>query len=296
MGMEMAKLSDYIKLGRPHHYVKNGFIWLPLFFGLKLTDLQAVLHTFWAFLAFSLTASAVYVLNDLIDVQADRQHPVKKRRPIASGTVTAGHGFFILMTYFVLALVTSLLFLPQQLFYVLLVYLFLNLAYSFSLKHFAVVDVVCIAIGFILRIYAGGIAAEVYVSHWLVLMVFLLAIFLALAKRRDDLLLTSSGHKTRRSLDGYNLEFVNYAMVVMTSVVIVCYVLYTVSPEVIDKHGTDQLYLTTLWVIVGLLRYMQITFVEQKSGSPTRIVFKDYFLQAVILAWIIHIYFILYVN
>ena len=163
-------------------------------------------------------------------------------------------------------------------------------------NEYAIVDIVCIAIGFVLRIFAGGLAIDVPISHWLVLMIFLLAVFLALSKRRDDLLLTTSGHKTRRSLDGYNLEFVNYAMVVMTSVVIVCYVLYAVSPEVIDKHGTDQLYLTTLWVIAGLLRYMQITFVEQKSGSPTRIVLKDYFLQAVIVAWIIHIYFILYVN
>jgi 4-hydroxybenzoate polyprenyltransferase len=292
----MAKLSEYIKLARPNHYVKNGFVWIPLFFGHKLNDFHAVIHTFWAFFAFCLTASVVYVLNDLLDVQEDRQHPVKKLRPIVSGAITAKQAILFLLTLLALAITVSFIFLPQNLLFILTAYLFLNLAYSFSLKHVAVIDVVCIATGFVLRVFAGGIAVGVPVSHWLVIMVFLLAIFLALAKRRDDLVLNAQGHNNaRRSLHNYNMDFVSHSMVAMTSITIVSYILYTVSPEVVAKHGTNKLYLTTFWVVIGFLRYMQITFVQQKSGSPTTILLKDFFLQIVIVLWLISLYLLLYV-
>lgn len=292
----MAKLSEYIKLARPNHYVKNGFVWIPLFFGHKLNDLQAVFNTFWAFFAFCLTASVVYVLNDLLDVQEDRLHPVKKLRPIASGAITAKQATRFLLIFLVLAISLSFIFLSNNVLFILMAYLFLNLAYSFSLKHIAVIDVVCIATGFVLRVFTGGIAAEVPVSHWLVIMVFLLAIFLALAKRRDDLILNAQGHnKARRSLPNYNMDFVSHSMVAMTSITIVSYILYTVSPEVVSKHGTNQLYLTTFWVVIGFLRYMQITFVHQISGSPTTVLLRDIFLQVVLVLWLITFYLLLYV-
>lgn len=292
----MAKLSAYIKLARPNQYVKNGFVWIPIFFAHKLNDFQSVVNTFWAFLAFCLTSSAVYVLNDLLDVQEDCQHPVKKKRPIASGAVVAKQAIFFLLILLALAVTVSLIFLPQNLLFILMAYLFINIAYSLKLKHTAVIDVVCIATGFVLRVFAGGIAAEVPVSHWLVIMAFLLAIFLALAKRRDDLVLSAQGfNNTRRSLHNYNLDFVSHSMVAMTSITIVSYILYTVSPEVVQKHGTDKLYLTTFWVVIGFLRYMQITFVDEKSGSPTTVLLKDVFLQITIVLWLLTFYLLLYV-
>lgn len=292
----MAKLSEYIRLARPNHYVKNGFVWIPLFFGHKLNDLQAVFNTFWAFLAFCLTASVVYALNDLLDVREDRLHPVKKLRPIASGAITAKQATGFLLIFLALAITVSLIFLSNNLLFILMAYLFLNLAYSFSLKHIAVIDVVCIATGFVLRVFTGGIAAEVPVSHWLVIMVFLLSIFLALAKRRDDLILNAQGHNNgRRSLPNYNMDFVSHGMVAMTSITIVSYILYTVSPEVVSKHGTNQLYLTTFWVVIGFLRYMQLTFVHQISGSPTAVLLRDIFLQVVLVLWLISFYLLLYV-
>jgi hypothetical protein len=133
---------------------------------------------------------------------------------------------------------------------------------------------------------AGGEVAEVPISHWIITMTFLLALFLAFAKRRDDCLMSAAGRNTRKCSDSYSLEFVSTSMAVMASVIIVAYLLYTVSPETIQKHGTDQLYLTGVWVIIGLLRYLQITFVEERSGSPTKVFLQDYFLQIVILLWI----------
>ena len=140
-----------------------------------------------------------------------------------------------------------------------------------------------------LRVYAGGVVGGVWISHWIIIMTFLLSLFLAMAKRRDDLIMARvmarQNHGTGLRLDGYNIEFVSHSMVLLAGVTIVSYILYTVSPEVIQKHGTDKLYLTTIWVIFGLLRYLQIAFVEQKSGPPTLLLIKDVVLQVTILLW-----------
>jgi 4-hydroxybenzoate polyprenyltransferase len=290
----MRQLKAFLQIARPHQYVKNGFVWFPLFFGHKLLDLQAVVQTFWAFLGFCLVASSVYILNDIKDVEEDRRHPVKKYRPLASGTLRPGQAVAFMIFLLVLSLIIAVTLLPQEFLFILGAYLLLNILYTFFLKHLAIIDIVCIGIGFVLRIFAGGLAADIRVSHWIVLMTFLLALFLALSKRRDDLLLEACGHNPRKCLNGYNLEFVSLSMVVMVSVVIMAYILYTVSPEIIEKHRTNQLYLTSFWVIIGLLRYLQITFVEQRSGSPTLILLKDYFLLAVIILWILTFYLMLY--
>jgi len=284
----------YLQLARPHQYVKNCFIFLPLFFGYKLGDLEILPAVFLAFLSFCLVASSVYVINDMVDVHEDRQHPVKCLRPLASGQLNSLQALLFLALLLLTAVIIALLLWNRAFLVILLAYFALNLAYSFFLKHIAIVDVVCIAIGFVLRVAAGGVVAGVPISHWLVTMTFLLALFLAFAKRRDDCLLTAAGRNTRKCSDSYNLEFVSISMAVMASVIIVAYLLYTVSPETIKKHGTDQLYLTALWVIMGLLRYLQITFVEERSGSPTMVFLQDYFLQTIIFLWIASFFLLFY--
>lgn len=292
----MRQLKAYLQLARPNQYVKNGFVWFPLFFGHKLLDSQALWNTWWAFLAFCLAASSVYILNDLKDVEEDRRHPVKKYRPLASGLLRPAQAVVFMILLLVISLVIIVTLLPPEFLFIVGAYLLLNILYTFFLKHLAIIDIVCIGIGFVLRIFAGGLAADIRVSHWIVLMTFLLALFLALSKRRDDLLLEACGHNPRKCLNGYNLEFVSSSMVIMASVVIMAYILYTVSPEIIVKHGTNQLYLTSVWVIIGLLRYLQITLVEQRSGSPTLILLKDSFLLAVIILWILTFYLMLYAG
>ena len=292
----LKRQLPYLRLARPHQYLKNLFVWIPIFFGLKLYDIDAIARTLWAFLAFCLTASIVYVLNDMIDVHDDRRHPVKKSRPLASAILGRSQAFLFISILIALDTAVCVIFLDQGILLLLVVYLVINVAYSFKLKQIAIIDLVCISTGFVLRVFTGGMAADVGISHWVILMVFLLALFLALAKRRDDLILATNGHKPRKSLDNYNLEFINAAMVAMGSVIVVSYILYTVSPEIVDKHGTKDLYLTTFWVIVGLLRYMQITFVYQRSGSPTLVILRDVFMQAVICLWMIHFFVLLYTN
>ncbi|MBU0996056.1 MAG: decaprenyl-phosphate phosphoribosyltransferase [Proteobacteria bacterium] len=292
----MPGLVDFIKTARPHQYLKNGFVWLPLFFGHKLHDPSAALMTGYAFLAFCLGASSIYTLNDLKDVEADRNHPEKKNRPIASGKLTlkAAWAFMILLTG--ATLIFSILLLPGTFVMILLAYLGLNVLYSLFLKHVAIVDIILIATGFVIRVIGGGIAANVAISHWIIIMTFLIALFLALAKRRDDLILSETGLNTRKNIDGYNHEFISLSMGIMASVIIVSYILYTVSTEIQIKYDTHSLYTTAFWVLAGILRYLQITFVEQKSGSPTLILMKDVFLQAIIVLWFVNFYLIIYLQ
>ncbi len=283
----MHRVGLYLQLARVHQYVKNAFVCLPIFFGYKLADVQALQQTGLAFLVFCLAASSVYVVNDLCDVEEDRRHPLKRHRPLAAGELLPAQAVGFLALLLGTAVILAVVFLPPIFLVIIFGYLVLNLAYSFLLKHLSVLDVACIALGFVLRVYAGGVAAGVPISHWIVALTFLLALFLALGKRRDDLLQADGDNSARKSLDGYNLEFVGLAMGVMAAVIIVAYLLYTVSPETIKRHGTDQLYLTAFWVILGLLRYFQITLVEKRSGAPTKILLKDAFLQVTIILWLL---------
>lgn len=279
-------MSETIKLLRVHQYIKNLFIFMPLIFSFSYTSAQNNINSLVAFALFSLMASAIYILNDLLDVEEDKKHPTKRFRPIASQKVSKNRAKLLILTLSAFTLTASFLF-NVQLFLVLLAYFVLNILYSFRLKHISILDIFIIATGFVLRLFAGSAVTGISLSMWIILMTFLLAIFLALAKRRDDVLLSLKGKETRKNIDGYNLEFVNASMVLMASVVIVSYIFYTVSADVMARLHTNYLYLTSFFVIIGILRYMQITFVEQESGSPSKIVLKDTFLKLSIIFWLI---------
>lgn len=278
-------MKNIITLLIPHQYIKNLFIFAPLIFAFNFNS-ATLLNATVAFILFSALASSIYILNDYMDIQEDQKHPTKKNRPLASGAVSLSVAKSLFLGIALSSLSLSYLFSPA-LFYVLLVYCILNIAYSFGLKHISIVDIFIIATGFVLRLFAGSQVTQTSLSMWIIIITFLLAIFLALAKRRDDVLLSLSGKETRKNIDGYNLEFVNAAMVLMSGVVIVSYLQYTVSVEVIARLGTEYLYLTTIFVVLAILRYMQITFVEQASGSPTNIVMKDTFIKITLFLWLL---------
>ena len=288
------RTSSIINLMRPHQYIKNGFIFLPLFFASRITDTALLLDAVIAFIAFSLTASAIYVLNDYRDVEDDQLHPIKRNRPLASGVITKPQALVIMTLLLVAgtALMTSVSFTAMA---ILLAYVTMNIAYSFYLKHVAILDVTIIAIGFVTRIFVGSAATDTPLSMWIIIMTFLLALFMALAKRRDDVLIyLETGKKMRKVIDGYNLKFLDAAMAIMASVVIVAYTIYTTSAEVIARVQSEHLYLTALFVIVGIMRYLQIAFVEKDSGSPTRIILKDRFMQLTLIGWITTFVWVLY--
>ncbi len=288
------QLSEIIKLMRPQQYIKNLFIFLPLFFALKITDTNLLCNAFIAFLAFSLTASAIYTLNDYQDMEEDRQHPEKKHRPIASGAISKSQAIIIMSILF-LSGFTLIALISLNAIGILAAYVVMNIAYSFSLKHIAILDVVIIAIGFVLRLFIGSTVTDIPLSMWIVIMTFLLALFMALAKRRDDVLIyLDTGNKMRKVIDGYNLQFLDTAMAIMASVVIVSYIIYATSADVVSNAHSEYLYITALFVILGIMRYLQVAFVLNDSGSPTKIVLKDRFIQLTLIGWVLTFTWILY--
>ena len=281
---------------RPHQYLKNLFIFAPLFFSGEFARVELLIKTSVAFVSFSLVASALYIFNDYRDIEDDRKHPLKKTRPLASGAVSINYALGAMIALFASGTLVSYP-LSLHFFYLIIGYTLLNLVYSMKLKHIPIVDASIISIGFVLRVLAGSIVTDVVLSMWIILMTFLLALFLSLAKRRDDVLIyMETGNKTRNALDGYNLEFLNASMVTMAAVTIVAYVMYAITPEVVARFGTDKLYLTTFFVICGLLRYLQIAFVEKNSGSPTRALIRDRFIQLVLAGWIASFAVLIYRN
>lgn len=292
-------MRETLLLIRPKQWAKNVFVLLPMFFGRQLTAPATLQSSLLVFAAFSFIASSVYCINDLIDVEADRQHPVKCKRPIASGAVSRKQGWLLTVVMALLSAATVLT-LSSHIWQVLAVlagYYLLNIAYCTRLKNYAIIDVCVIAFGFVLRILAGGVATGISVSRWLVLMTFLLTLFLSLAKRRDDVLrMNATGKAPRKNTIRYNLTFINQAITITASVTTVCYIMYCVSPEVVAAFGTPNLYLTTIFVIIGLLRYIQLAVVDEQSGDPTKIVWKDRFTQLVILAWLSSFLFLIYLS
>lgn len=294
MNLPLLKLPLMLKLMRPHQYIKNIFIFIPLFFALKITNTGLLLDSFIAFAAFSMAASSVYILNDYFDIEDDKNHPKKRFRPLASGGVSKKEGIIMMILLFAgsMALISCFSFSAAA---ILLFYVMMNIAYSLYLKHIAILDVTIIAIGFVLRLFMGSVVTGIVLSHWIVIMTFLLALFMALAKRRDDVLIyKNTGKKMRRVVDGYSLQFLDIAMAIMASVVIVSYVMYTSSVDVMERMNSQHLYLTALFVIMGVMRYLQIAFVFLDSGSPTQIVLKDRFIQMTLVSWLVSFVWILY--
>ena len=290
-----------ITLIRPHQLVKNIFVFTPLFFDRHVTDWHYVWPCLVAFIAFCLAASGIYCFNDIHDADADRQHPVKCMRPVASGAVSTQTAYVTMSIVWILAIMLvawACIYSGRiriGMIGTLLLYVVMNVAYCIKLKQIALLDVFMIAIGFVLRVAAGGMATGIILSHWIVLTTFLLTLFLAVAKRRDDAAIyETTGVKARKNVECYNMDFLNQSIGVLGSVTIVCYILYTVSDEVVERMGSHYLYVTSVFVLAGIMRYMQITLVDRKSGNPTKVLLQDHFIHVCIIGWISAFTIILY--
>lgn len=291
-------MKQYILLLRPLQWLKNTFVFAPIFFSNNLLKPDYFWPTLVVFASFCLMASSIYCFNDLRDIETDRQHPKKQHRPIASGKVSARGGYVMML----LCTIGGFALLPlagssntPYLYMVLAAYWLMNVAYCLRLKQYALIDVTIIAIGFVMRVLIGGLTTDIWISHWLVLMTFLVTLFLAFTKRNDDYrIFEQTGQKPRISITGYNKTFINEATAIIASVTLVCYIMYTMSPEVIQRMGTRYVYLTCGWVLAGMLRYLQNMIVYGLSGSPTKSLVKDHFVQFCVLGWIASFFVIIY--
>jgi len=283
-----------LKSFRAHHWIKNLFLFIPIFFAGEIFNFSKLIDVIVGVIAFCLIASGVYIFNDLFDLKFDRKHPEKSKRPLASGNLSKSTAIAGFITIVAMGLILAYL-LEIKFFIMLCIYFAINIAYSIALKNVSILDVGLIAIGFVLRIKAGGALAAIYVTEWLNIMVFLLALFMAMGKRRDDLIIKSSrGTDIRSSINGYNLQFLTTSMTVILSITLVSYLMYMMSPATLIKFGTHRLYYTFLFLMGGVLRYLQIIYLDKKSGSPTLILYKDRFIQVCILLWVISYTFIIY--
>jgi len=287
-------IINALSLIRINHWIKNFSVFLPVFFAGKLIFIfqnNEFSELIILFFSFCLASSLIYIINDIIDVDSDKLHPEKCKRPLAIGSLSLKNALVIFILLLII-LLPLLVFLELSRFYVI-GYILLNVVYSLKLKKIAILNVSCISIGFVLRILAGGIAANVFVSQWMIIIVFLLAISIAFSKKRDDFVLNIDDNA---SMSGYNLQFIDIAKSISYSITLIAYIMYSVSQEVIDRVGSDKLYITSFFVFLGIMRYLQISIVNKKSGSPVKILYNDLFLQIVIVFWIITFIFIIYGN
>lgn len=290
-------IVDVSRLIRVEQWTKNLIIFFPAFFAGELFYRATLIDTIQAFIAFCFIASGIYIINDYIDIEKDKNHPIKKNRPLASGKIPKKIALFLLAIFIIISFAISIYLLCNfAIIGLIILYFIINIAYSFYLKNIALVDITCIASGFLIRVFVGGFAANVPISNWLVLITFLLSMSIALGKRRDDLIIDVENEKLRKSLSGYSLEFVNISLVVMAVISIVCYIMYCVSNDVVTRMHSDKIYITAFPVIMGVLRYLQLVLVYNNSGSPTKILLKDRFIQAIILVWLLIFAYFLYAH
>ena len=293
----MAFFITILRLLKADHWIKNLYLFTPVFFSGQFLEENKLLHVSFGFVLFCLASSFIYIINDLLDADNDRLHPLKKHRPIASGAVSKKLAIGCLCIIAAVLAGCSFL-LPVSFLAMVVAYILLNIVYSIWLKHIAIVDISIISFGFVLRVLAGGIVADVPTSHWLVIMIYLLSMFLALAKRRDDLVLIAQNGTDpliRKSVKGYNLEFTQTGLVSMATVMIVCYIMYITSPEVIERLHFRYAYFNTFFVVAGVLKYLQIIFMHNKAGSPVKIMLQDRFIQCCVILWLLSFAVMLYI-
>lgn len=248
---------------------------------------------------FSLTASSIYIINDYLDIESDRKHPEKRKRPLASGEISKNTAKIIFggLVLFILSfIIGGTLFFKvnfTKFSLIILAYFVMNIAYTFRLKHIAIIDITIISLGFILRVLAGGYATGIYISQWAILLTFVLALVLAIGKRRGELINAQITGKTRKALDGYNLQFADIVLAISCTLAVISYVMFTFSPEV-QRRFNDKIFYTSFFVIFAFLRYLQQTLVYNRTESPTKIVYKDRYIQITMLLWFISFIFLIY--
>lgn len=280
----MNHMIDLIKLMRPFQWYKNGFVFTGLLFSNETFNVPLLLKVILATIAFSLASSAIYVFNDVIDCENDRHHPEKKERPIAKGIVSIPAAISLSIGTGLAGLLLGLL-VSWQVLIIILAYIALNLAYSYRLKNVVIVDVFCIAAGFMLRILAGTIGVGIPPSKWLLLCGLLITLFLGFAKRRAEMLALSNKEEHRKVLHNYGAVLLDEIMSICAAGVIISYSLYTMSPETIATHNTENLIYTLPFVIYGIFRYIYILHHRNSGGDPSRDLLKDRHIIGVVMGW-----------
>jgi 4-hydroxybenzoate polyprenyltransferase len=285
---------DLLESMRPQQWLKNLLLLAPLLFAKSLGDSSRIAEAIFGFVIFCALSSGVYLLNDVLDLEKDRKHPVKSTRPIASGRVGVKTAITLLVALLSAALVAGFVLSPAF-GAVGLAYVVMNIAYSFWLKEMVILDVMIIAFGFVLRALAGALAIQVEISPWLILCTILLSLFLAFCKRRRELELLADGATAHRpALREYSVGFLDQMISITTASTVVCYSFYTISPEVEEKLGTSHLFVTIPFVLYGIFRYLYLVHQRGEGGNPASSLLTDRPLLICVALWALVVAAILY--
>lgn len=283
---------------RPTQWIKNSFVFLPMFLNGELTDLRIVGFAVVAFILFCLTSSSIYCINDAIDAPYDAVTPDKCHRPVASGEISRKVAFETAAVLIILVIVLTLISgyaNLRGLLTVLSIYFILNLIYSTWLKSWPVADVIVIAICFLLRIVAGGVACEIHITKWTLLLVFLLTLMLATGKRHHEAWLSEEkGIASRSNIGLYRVRYLNIALFILGFVTLCVYIGWTFTGYAFHRFGTHHLYLSAIFVTLGIGRYLWIIIAKNGGGNPTKLLLTDHYIQAAVGMWILFFFIILY--
>ena len=280
---------------RPKQWTKNIILFAPLIFSQNITNKQLAISSFISFMVFCFLSGSVYILNDLIDIKQDKVHPIKSKRPIASGRLRPIYAVITLLVLLALSAYISLTYLNYLFILVAGSYLILQIAYSTILKHIVIIDVFSIAAGFLLRVIAGAEAIEVTFSTWLFFCTILLALFLALSKRRHEIiLLDEKAINHRKILFEYSADLLDQMISIVTTTTLIAYILYTISPETVAKFGTDNLKYTVPFVLYGIFRYLYLMHQRNEGGSPEKVLLNDMPILITVILYCLTACFILY--
>lgn len=293
----MKRLRDYIRLARPEQWIKNSFVLAPLIFSRELLDSGPLFVALKAFAGFCLLSGAVYAVNDLTDIRADRSHATKKSRPLASGSIGPAEALLVAL-FLVLAAGLLTIDVGWRYHLILLAYFLLNLAYSIKLKEIVLLDVFLISSGFMLRVLAGAYAISVPVSSWIVLCTMFISLFLGFAKRRGEL---GGGREEaatteRKVLSLYRVSFIDQMLTIAAAGAVITYALYTVAPSTLAVFRTDKAIYTTVFVIYGVFRYLYLVHTSAATENPTVAVTSDRTIVVTGILWVLSCVVLIYTN
>ena len=280
------KLTSYIELIRPLHSIKSLVVFAPLFFNFDF-NLDLYISVTFASILFYMMSSSIYIFNDLIDLPRDKLHPIKKHRPIASEKITTQEAKYFLSVLLLSTTTISIIF-NFELFFILLIYLIINIFYSLILKEVFLLDMIIIATGFVLRLFAGAVVVDISLSSWIIIITFLLASFLAISKRMDNV--NGINQESSNISKIYTERNIKSIILILSIILVGSYISFTMYSEIITKYNITYLPLNSVLVIIGVLRYLYIIFNTPKNYDPIAIFFGDILLKLIFVIWIVSFY------
>ncbi len=284
----MKTLFELLRLMRPYQWVKNAFVFIGLLFGHAWQDTHLVTQVVIAFIAFCFVSSAIYTINDIVDLEQDRRHPKKSRRPLSSGSVSVSSAIMLAALLGLLGFGSAAYFSSPAVIVILAGYALMNIAYSFRLKHVVILDVFIIATGFMLRILAGTLGVGIPPSQWLLLCGLMVTLFLGFTKRRAEIIaLTEDKTSHRKVLEHYSPVLLDKMIGITAAGLIMSYSLYTMNPDTIRIHNTPNLIYTVPFVMYGVFRYIYLLHHQSRGGDPSHALVRDHHLLIVVGGWLL---------